>query len=542
VLCALFVVIYLPALNDVAKYHGDERFYTDAAIRMVRTGTWATATYPDGTPRFNKPLLTYWVVAASFRALGIGVVASRLPFLVAGCLLSVVTFVLGRHMLGDTGAALVAAVIVLANPQLAVLSTRATPDILLVLFVTVSFAGFARLLGGDRRRRAYAAAWIGAGLAVAAKGAPGVVAVGYCVAAAALSGPAAVWVLIDVPLMALGAAIATAGLLPPFLEHGREALDVLYYDQIGARPVIMSVRELLSNAWTYFLGTIVDLLPWTIFVLLAVALNRAGVRQTARRHRSMFLFGIGWWIALVTVFATHDFMRPRYLAPSYPALALVMVAVLDGAAASSQSAARALRATATVLLGSLLVGGAALVIGGTAVDERLTLAGVLWMAVGTAGILRRPSMHATLAGVAVATMVAIATTDALVRPVFDASPAPALAACLRTRLADGQPGATVDEAPNLANKIRLVSGGLVDLATLPADVDRETLGRYAAIVVPPTEAEGWRKRGYQLDPCGYQYAHWSPAEVWQVVVGSPARREEAFERHRRYYFVGTPPR
>ncbi len=537
-LCVLFVVIDLPALADLAKYHGDERFYTDAAIRMVETGDYATPRYPDGEPRFNKPLLTYWAVAASFRLFGVGVVASRLPFVAAGCLLAAVTFWLGRRLLEDRAGALVAAAIVLANSQLAVLATRATPDILLVLFVALSFAGFASLLGGDRRRGAYAAAWIGAGLAVATKGAPGLVAVAYCLAFVAISAEAPrVRALFDLPSVVLGVAVAASGFATPYLRHGRQALDVLYVDQIGARPVVTSFGALLANVGSYLLGTAVDLLPWTLLLAVVVARDRDVLRRAVSRRRSLYVFGVGWWLALVALFATHDFMRPRYLAPAYPILSVLLVAVLSEAL-RRREVARTLRAVADVLLVALAVAGAALAVTGAAVDRRLVVAGLLWVGTGLAGVrLGRASTGAPLVAVAVATMIAIAGADSLVRPVFDASPARALAACLRARGSPATRAATVGVSPNLASKIRLVSSGTLDLATLPDDVDRPTLKRYGVLVVPPARAAAWRDRGYTLEPCGYEYVHWAVRDLWRLVTRRD--RADAFERHRRYYFVAA---
>src|SRR5262245_24120401 len=103
---------------------------------MLERGDLATPRDAAGEPRFRKPLLTYWLLAASFRVFGIGLAASRIPFLLAGVLLAWVTWRLALVWLREPGAALLAVLILLAQPETTRLAMRATPDILLRLFLS----------------------------------------------------------------------------------------------------------------------------------------------------------------------------------------------------------------------------------------------------------------------------------------------------------------------------------------------------------------------------------------------------------------------
>ena len=71
-------------LGSVAHYHGDERYYTDAALRMIERHDPWTPVYAGGAARLNKPLLTYWLVIGTYVTAGVSLFLSRLPFLVAG--------------------------------------------------------------------------------------------------------------------------------------------------------------------------------------------------------------------------------------------------------------------------------------------------------------------------------------------------------------------------------------------------------------------------------------------------------------------------
>src|SRR4051794_20138109 len=66
-LAFVFFILALPLLPLYSRYRGDEGLYTNAAMRMVNTGDYLTPYWADGKPRFNKPVLNYWLVAADFK-------------------------------------------------------------------------------------------------------------------------------------------------------------------------------------------------------------------------------------------------------------------------------------------------------------------------------------------------------------------------------------------------------------------------------------------------------------------------------------------
>ena len=65
-LAGLIFASLLVVLPSIAKYHGDECFYPDAAVRMMQTGDYATPYAANGALRFAKPILPYWGVVAGY--------------------------------------------------------------------------------------------------------------------------------------------------------------------------------------------------------------------------------------------------------------------------------------------------------------------------------------------------------------------------------------------------------------------------------------------------------------------------------------------
>ncbi len=154
---AIFFAISLPIGATLNHYRGDERFYTDAAMRMLQTGDYVTPYYATGNIRFNKPILTYWVVCANFLTFGINVLTSRLGQILAGTLLLMATYLLTRVLGFPRKAAVLAAAIIAANFEVINTSVHATTDIIQSCTITFGIFGVCRILfQGSRKWHDYA--------------------------------------------------------------------------------------------------------------------------------------------------------------------------------------------------------------------------------------------------------------------------------------------------------------------------------------------------------------------------------------------------
>ena len=80
-----------PAIGD-----SDEAFYAEAGREMVASGDWITPYYNYET-RFQKPILFYWMVSASYLAAGVNESAARFGSALAGLGLALLTAACGRR-------------------------------------------------------------------------------------------------------------------------------------------------------------------------------------------------------------------------------------------------------------------------------------------------------------------------------------------------------------------------------------------------------------------------------------------------------------
>ncbi len=124
-------------LGSVPLYDLDEGAFTEATREMLAGGNYITPSM-DGEPRFDKPVLIYWLQAASVKLLGLSELALRLPSALAatGWLLALWLFVRRRL---DPSTATVAALVMALTLEVSIIAKAATADAVLNLFLALSF-------------------------------------------------------------------------------------------------------------------------------------------------------------------------------------------------------------------------------------------------------------------------------------------------------------------------------------------------------------------------------------------------------------------
>ena len=97
-LALAFALALLPVIATYIHHEPDERHFPDGAMRMLATGDFVTPYTGNGELRLRKPILGYWVQAASFALLGVSPLSARLPYLLQGAAIVVLTAVLAREV------------------------------------------------------------------------------------------------------------------------------------------------------------------------------------------------------------------------------------------------------------------------------------------------------------------------------------------------------------------------------------------------------------------------------------------------------------
>jgi 4-amino-4-deoxy-L-arabinose transferase len=366
-LCLAIVLLYGLRLGALDFWAPDEPRYGAIAeeLRSLRHGPAGLVLLRlNDAPYTQKPPLYFWLAALAGGPAGhVDELAARLPSAAAALGCVALTWLVGRWLLADPTAALLAAGLLATSFRFAFTARRVQLDALLTLCELAAIALFLWLelrrggLGQARRRPGVIATLhLALGAAALAKGPVGwlplAVFAGYLGWQGRLRELRAItppwsWLLSIGPLLVW---ITLAALLAPpgFAERavGENLIGRFFAGSSHARPFYYYAYQLP-----------LDFLPWTL-LLPAGALRvwhaarggptaGAGTGSDSPSAASRFLLV---WIALpLLFFSLSAGKRGLYLLPIFPALALVTAAWAGGLGAASESRLRPARSLARLI-------------------------------------------------------------------------------------------------------------------------------------------------------------------------------------------------
>ncbi len=145
VLVSFFFLLGRTPLFDV-----DEGAFSQATLEMFQRSDFLS-TYLNGVPRYDKPILVYWLQAASVAVFGVSEFAFRFPSAVCAGLWVLMTFLFARRYFGMERA-LIAAIMLSTSLGVYIIGRAATADALLNALIAASlFAAWLHLDTGLRR-------------------------------------------------------------------------------------------------------------------------------------------------------------------------------------------------------------------------------------------------------------------------------------------------------------------------------------------------------------------------------------------------------
>ena len=366
-LLLLAAVTFFAGLGRGAITDSDEAFYADSAREMVASGDWVTPYY-NYEPRFQKPVLYYWLTAAVSLVLGDSEMAARLWAAMAGLGLVLVTAAAGRRWY-DESTGLLAGAIVATNFGYFSIGRMALPDLPLAFCITLAiWAALVATLEQERSPRKFVVlAALALGLGFLTKGPVGLI----------------IPVIVIVPVLMierrsialtpsdllLGFVVMIAVAVPWYVmmwfRHGNEYLQGFFIGDNFDRFATDRFND-PRPWWFYFPIVAGGLLPWTPLALVWMGPLTQWVRR--RRDLSTIDLRLLLWAALPLAFYSLSVgKQPRYILPVLPPLALLLASSIvertqewrgfDGARS------RPRRATG-IVVGSLLSGAFFVALGG----------------------------------------------------------------------------------------------------------------------------------------------------------------------------------
>jgi 4-amino-4-deoxy-L-arabinose transferase-like glycosyltransferase len=305
-LCIVVFLSFFYNLNGAPLFDRDEGAFSEATREMFERGDFIS-TYLNGEPRYDKPILIYWLQALSVLVFGVGEFAFRLPSAVAAAcwVFAVYGFVRERENRETSWAA---AMITATGLWVSLIGRAAIADALLNLLIALSMFDLFRYFQQDKPGLQYRV-FLWTGLGVLTKG------------------PVALVIPFGVSLLfflmqkqwrrwlrsvfnPVGIAILLAVTLPwyvaQYLKEGQAFIDGFFLKHNVGR--FLAPMEGHSGGFYYYiLAVLVMVLPYT--ALLIRILKR--LRHASARPLDVFLWV--WFFFVLIFFSLSGTKLPHYV-------------------------------------------------------------------------------------------------------------------------------------------------------------------------------------------------------------------------------------
>lgn len=323
------VLLFFYRLDSLSLFDADEPAYAEAAREMLVSGDWITPHF-NFRPRFDKPILFYWLIALAYKWFGVGEYAARFWSAASATGLTLSIYRFGRQRLGQRAAA-IAALAFAANVGTVVLARAAVTDMTLTFCMTWAlFCFFDVFAAADRTRARFVfVGYVAMALAVLTKGPIGLLLPGFIIGLFLIirgKARAALSRLRVLPGMGLFAVIALpwyglvlhengwAFIQGFFVQHHLHRYLGVISGHVGGMLYFLPVIVLGFFPWS---GTLPDAVRqlWTIRSRLRAELT----------ERQELLLCLWLWCGVVVLFFSFSRTKlPSYIFPAVPALALLV--------------------------------------------------------------------------------------------------------------------------------------------------------------------------------------------------------------------------
>jgi 4-amino-4-deoxy-L-arabinose transferase-like glycosyltransferase len=322
---ALFISFF--RLGSITLFDVDEAVFSEATKEMVQSGDWITPTY-NGENRYDKPILLYWLMAASYKVFGINEFAARFPSALSGVLLCFSIFLFVMQLYSDKKAVYAAVSFGLSLYYLTY-SHAAVTDMVLTLFISLSLFSF--YLSLKKNRRYIYGFYLFSSLAFLTKGLIGIV---------FPFGIAFIYLLITEGLKGMRKGINIWGIIlfivisfpwyiAQYLINGQEFIQqfIIKHHFMRYAGVISGHR---GPFYYYIPVIIVGLFPWIAFLPSGIGevfntikslKDWRNLDKNGDNHGFFFLI----WLSIIFLFFSFSTTKlPNYIFPAIPAASILI--------------------------------------------------------------------------------------------------------------------------------------------------------------------------------------------------------------------------
>ena len=362
-LLAAAVLPFFVGLDTSSIWDANEAFYVETPREMLESGDYINPSF-NYEPRFNKPVLSYWIVAALYHVFGVSVAVQRLAIAGAAMTMIAAAWFLARAASSHPLAPPLAALGLAVGPRFFMFSRRILVDMAITAAMTLTLLFFALAERYPHRRRLFLVLmYVAAGIGVLTKG-PVAVVIPALVFGVYLAVHRELGRLREMMLPAgalIVLVIAAPWYVALYLENGWTHITAFFIgENVGRFTETIGTQ---SRGPLFYVPVLLgDTLPWSLLLPAVIVTWRrdrqSGTDPAARRIRTLLLLWLG---LIVAFFSASQTKQDLYIFPVVGAVAAL------GADFAARAASGVRGASGAWLKGTLTGLGLAITLFGLAV-------------------------------------------------------------------------------------------------------------------------------------------------------------------------------
>lgn len=333
VLLIFAVAPYFIGLGDSAIWDANEAFYVETPRQMLERGDFLNPSFND-RPRFNKPPLSYWIVAAFYQAFGASVVSERVAITIGALVLIAAAFGIARAVF-STDAGIIAALAVASSPRVLMFARRIFIDVYVTMFMGLTLLCFVLAERWPARRRRYLILmYVAIALGFLTKGPvavvlPGLVILAYLVTRGRVSDLRGL-------MLPTGAIVVLAIVLPWYVaiyaEHGWLYIQKFFIEENLSRYTAPYGAKVDERGPLFYLPVLLtDLFPWSIFGVAALSLFAWRGWRARRESAGALPWLLALWVVMIVgFFSASQTKQDLYIFPVVTAFAALVGGLVAG--------------------------------------------------------------------------------------------------------------------------------------------------------------------------------------------------------------------
>jgi len=322
---------YLVNLGGSTIWDANEAYYVETPREMLESGDYLNPSF-NYEPRFNKPVLSYWMVAGLYHLFGVSVTTERLAIAACAFVMLTAAFLLGRSLAGSVDAGLLAMLGLAAGPRFFMFSRRILIDTANSAALSMILVCFVLSELHPARRRAYLTGmYVATGVGMLIKGPVAVVlpVAAFCLYLAVHRELRRLREMRLVAGVVIVLLIAAPWYVALYSQHGWTYITQFFIGENVDRYLSPVGPNDARGPLFYLPVLLTDAFPWSFGLVGAIALwwtrreahGRVAGDETPQPTWRIATLLLSWCVVFVAFFSLSRSKQDLYIFPVAPAVA-----------------------------------------------------------------------------------------------------------------------------------------------------------------------------------------------------------------------------